>query len=64
MVKENRIPELKERLEKLTKLMDVPCFRYTSIKWLQKNIGRTNKNHPSYAEAKALVDELSKLGAH
>ena len=58
-----KIVELKAKLEKLTKFMDVPCFRYSNIKWLARNLKIRNANHPSYPEAQALVDELSKLGA-
>ncbi len=65
MSKDNsaKISELKDRLERLTKVMDVPCFRYSSIKWLSKNLEARNANHPNFREAKLLVDELSKLGA-
>jgi len=59
-----KILELKVQLEKLTKFMDVPCFRYSSVKWLTKNLQARNANHPSYPEAKALLEELIKLGAN
>jgi hypothetical protein len=42
--------------------MNVPCFRYTSIKWLKKNLEKRNATHPSFQEAMALVNELDKLG--
>lgn len=58
-----RITDLKDQLEKLTKVMDVPCFRYSSIRWLNKNLKIRNANHVNYPAAQALLDELTKLGA-
>jgi len=57
-----KIQELKAKLENLTKIMDVPCFRYSSVKWLSKNLQIRNKNHPNIDEALLILRELNKLG--
>lgn len=63
MKKGDQVADLKRELEKLTKLMDVPCYRYSNTKWLAKNLEKRNANHANYPKAKQLIDELVKLGA-
>lgn len=58
----DKIELLRAELAKLTKFMDVPCYRYTSVKWLEKNLKKRNETHPNYAQARDLVNELKKLG--
>ena len=58
----DKIELLRVELAKLTKFMDVPCYHYTSTKWLLKNMKQRNETHPNYKQAKELLDELTKLG--
>jgi hypothetical protein len=58
----DKIELLRAELAKLTKFMDVPCYHYTSTKWLLKNMKKRNETHPNYKQAKELLDELAKLG--
>jgi len=51
-----------EKLEKITKKMDVPDYKRINIDWLQKNLGKRNKNHPQYDEAIKIVEELASKG--
>ncbi len=57
-----RIELLRAELAKLTKFMDVPCYRYNNVKWLERNLKIRNESHPHYAQARDLLTELKKLG--
>ena len=54
--------ELKEELEKLTRKMDIPVFRRSSVPWLQRNMAIRNSEHPNFEKAKVLVLKLFKMG--
>ncbi len=41
----DKIELLRAELAKLTKFMDVPCYRYTSTKRLLKNMKKRNETH-------------------
>jgi len=58
----SNVIEMKERLKELTKSMDIPSFRSTSIPWLHRNMAIRNKEHPDFEEAKNIVLELLKMG--
>lgn len=56
--------KLLKDLEKITKTMNVPDYRRTSVTWLSKNMGIKNSDHPKYKEAVAIMCELNKLGVY
>lgn len=49
-------------LEKLTRKMNVPEFRRTSIPWLSRNLAIQNSKHPDFERASGLVSELARMG--
>jgi hypothetical protein len=51
-----------EKLEKLTSKMDVPKYNTRKAQWLAKNLAARNSNHPSFPEAKQLVDLILEKG--
>lgn len=51
-----------EELEGLVKKMDVPTFKYRSVKWLARNLVVRNSKHPDYQKAMELVTELARKG--
>lgn len=51
-----------DQLEEITKNMDIPAFRRRKVRWLSRNMGIRNSDHPQFAEAQALVKELIKQG--
>lgn len=53
---------LLERLDQLTRGMDVPVFRRQNPKWLLRNIGIRNGTHRNFPEALEIVKELVKRG--
>ena len=56
------VEALKEKLEELTKSMDIPSFRRKSIPWLNRNLAARNKEHPNFDEARDIVTQLMKMG--
>jgi hypothetical protein len=58
------IDVMMDRLEVLTSDMDVPEFRRRKVPWLRRNLAIRNADHPNFAEAMGLVEELSKMGVH
>jgi len=54
--------QLVNRLANLTSKMDVPEFRKTSIRWLQRNLAIRNSNHKFFKEANEIVDTLARKG--
>ena len=54
--------QLLERLNQITKGMDVPVFRRMAPKWLSQNLGIRNSKHKDYAEAVEIIRELLKIG--
>lgn len=50
------------RLESLTRNMDVPVFRRTSIKWLARNLAIRNSDHPDFQEAMDVIKILDNMG--
>jgi len=54
--------ELLDRLRELTNDMDVPEYRKDSPRWLARNLGIRNKEHPNYSKAKELISYLIKTG--
>lgn len=54
--------ELLEKLDQLTRGMDVPVFRRQNPKWLFRNIGIRNGTHRNFPEALEIVQELVKRG--
>ena len=53
---------LLERLEELTKKMDVPVFRRRKPFWLLRNLSIRNKDHPNFPEAVDIAKILAKKG--
>lgn len=47
-----------DKLELLTKQMDIPEFRRRSPLWLSRNMAIRNSNHPNFQEAKELISIL------
>lgn len=54
--------DLTERIAEITRTMDVPEFRQTSIHWLQKNAGKRNSDHAKYPELRQLLSIASERG--
>jgi len=55
--------ELVSKLEAIIAKMDIPFYRKTikskdSLRWLNRNIGVFNANHPAFPEATKLIKEL------
>ena len=51
------------KLEKLIRSMDIPAYKKsvkqnTDVRWLKHNLGTRNSNHPNYAEAMQLIEQL------
>lgn len=46
------------RLQEILETMDVPELRKGDMRWLIRNIGVKNSNHPDINEAKALLAKL------
>lgn len=55
-------PQLVEKIAEITRTMDVPEFRQTSIHWLQKNAGKRNSDHARYLELRILLSAASERG--
>ena len=49
-------------LESLTKHMDLPDFRRTSVQWLVRNMKVKNGSHQNFNKAMEVVVELSRMG--
>lgn len=49
-------------LERALNGMDVPQYRKNNPKWLNKNLGIRNKDHPNFSKAQELIKKLVKLG--
>lgn len=46
------------RLEEIINTMDVPSGRKNDPRWLARNLGFRNRNHPDYNEAINLIKAL------
>jgi hypothetical protein len=51
------IPD-EERLKSILSRMDVPETRKTDLRWLLRNLGIRNKNHPDFLEAMGLIGAI------
>ena len=51
---------LLENLQNILETMDVPEMRKTDIRWLSRNLGIRNSNHPNFQDAMNLIKELLK----
>lgn len=49
---------MKEKLYNLIIDMDVPEFRRRDVKWLNRNLGVRNHNHPNYPAAVSLIRDI------
>jgi hypothetical protein len=47
------------QLQELLKTMDIPLNRFGDLRWLARNIGINNSNHPNLDKAVALIKKLS-----
>ena len=56
------IDSLLDRLESITKSMDVPGFRRRNAIWLQKYLATKNASHPRFSEAMEIVESLVSNG--
>lgn len=56
------VRERMEELATLTKSMDIPDFRRTSIPWLFRNMSARNSNHVNFPKAQEIVVELHRMG--
>lgn len=55
--------DLLEELQQLTKPIDIPSYRKTSVKWLLKKLPKTNyTNHKNYNRIISICNELDKMG--
>lgn len=54
--------QLLTQLRELTAGMDLPQFRREDPKWLLKNLGVRNADHPNFSKAAELAKELAKMG--
>lgn len=60
----SEVENMLNRLEHLTKDMDVPEFRRNAVNWLSRNLAIRNSTHPQYPEAKKIVNKLAEMGVH
>ena len=55
-------------LEMLLKSMDIPHFRKqidkNNLKWLLKNLGKRNHDHPNYDQAMELVNRMMSMKSY
>jgi hypothetical protein len=49
------------KLEPILQKMEISFFKIKKIGWLSRNLQKIKGDHPDYAEAKSLLDELVKL---
>ncbi len=50
------------QLANLTVDMDIPKFRKTDIKWLQRNLGIRNAGHENFEKAIEIITKLARMG--
>jgi hypothetical protein len=50
------------QLANLTVDMDIPKFRKTDIKWLQRNLGVRNSKNENFDKAIEIITKLAKMG--
>lgn len=58
-------PELEamiEELERITKKMDVPPYRRTNVRWLERNLAIRNAGKPEFDRAMQIIGELLQNG--
>lgn len=58
----NEIAQKLEKLESLTKRMDVPDFKRRNVYWLRKHLAVRNDKHPNFQETITLINELANKG--
>lgn len=51
-----------EQLQEILLTMDVPLFRKSDLRWLSRNLGIRNRQHPKFQEAMKLIQFLMKNG--
>lgn len=51
-----------EKLKTMLKGMDIPSYRYEDPKWLSRNLGVRNSEHPRFKEAMELISQLTRMG--
>jgi len=53
----NDVCVMKE-LEEILKTMDIPTARLKDTRWLQRNLGIRNSDHPDFKQAMELIKSL------
>lgn len=60
--RKTEIEKKMSELATLTKTMDIPDFRRTSIHWLSRNMSIRNSGHKNHERALELVTDLARMG--
>jgi hypothetical protein len=55
--------EQETRLQALLAKMDVPPARLTDYRWLTRNLGIRNREHPDFQEASTIIQGLAPMRA-
>lgn len=62
MTESEKRQDMLEQLGGITKKMDVPDYRRTDYRWLQRNLASRNSDKPGFDKAMVIIHELVRMG--